>query len=286
MDAPDRADVLREVLEPADRRLRLALDFARARLSHAASKGAVLESELRRLLAEHLPKTLGVGQGEVVDSLGNRTGQVDLLVTNEHQPFRWAADEPGVHIIEGVSAGGELKASLGATELADALAKGERFKRLRYRAHAGAQVYGRHEADLARFYESPPFVVIAIESLMSTQTMLDRLAGAPKVPSPDGKGAPQDPIDAVFLLDRGVGLNLGGGDGQIKYLGPDAKPIAGWVFYESATVIAEMLIWLYRVMPRYSMVSGSPINNYGSRSANVTFYRPMQGDGTPESGGP
>jgi hypothetical protein len=185
-----------------------------------------------------------------------------------------------------VSAGGELKASLGTSELADALAKGGRFKHLRYRAHAGAVVYGRHDADLARFYEAPPFIVIAIESSISIQTMLDRLDGAPQVPSPDDKGTPQDPIDAVFLLDRGVGLNLGDGHGQIQFRQPDAKPLPGWVFYETGTVIAEMLIWLYRVMPRYSMASGSPINNYGTRSAHVSFHRPTPHDMSPEAAAP
>ena len=267
-------DVLRQVLEPADHRLRLALDFARARPGHAASKGALLESELRRILADHLPRALGVGQGEVVDSLGNRTGQVDLLITNEHQPFRWGADVPGIHIIEGVSAGGELKSTFGTKELADVLDKGARFKRLRYRAHAGAEVAGRHDADLARFHESPPFLVLALETSVATGTLLDRLADSPTVPAPDGKGAPQDPVDAVFLLDRGVALNLGNGNGQIKFVGANDEPIPGWVFYESHTVLAEMLTWVYRVMPRYSMRSSTPINNYGDRSSNIRFQQP------------
>jgi hypothetical protein len=267
-------DVLRQVLEPADLRLRLALDLARARIGHAASKGALLESELRQIIADHLPRAFAVGQGEVVDSLGNRTGQVDLVITNEYQPFRWAADEPGVHIIEGVCAGGELKSLLGHTELADVIAKGSRFKRLRYRAHSGAQVYGRHEADLDRFYESPPFIGVAVESSVSVQTMLDRLASAPTVPSSDGVGGSQDPVDAIFLLDRGVALNLGDGNGQLKFLEPNGNLVAGWVFYETNTVLAEMLVWLYRVMPRFSMMSGSPINNYGAGSSSVSFYRP------------
>ena len=269
-------DVLRQVLEPADRRMRLALDFARARLEHAASKGALLESELRRILAEHLPRAFGVGQGEVIDSLGNRTGQIDLLITNEHQPFRWAADEPGIHIIEGVSAGGELKTALGVAQLADALAKGTRFKRLRYRSFTGAILSG-HDADLERFYEAPPFIVVAVESSISIQTMLDRLASAPTVPSPDTKGTPQDPLDAVFLLDRGVGLNLGTGQGRIKVLGPDNEPVAGWVFFETETVVAEMLVWLYQVMPRYSMTAAAPINFYGASSTDRKFYRPTSG---------
>lgn len=274
METPEDVDVLRQILEPADRRLRLALDFARARLGHAASKGSILESELRRILAEHLPRGLAVGQGEVVDMLGNRTGQVDLLITNEHQPFRWALDEPGVHIIEGVSAGGELKASLGSSQLTDAIAKGSRFKHLRYRAHAGAQVFGRHPADLARFYEAPPFILVAIESSISPQKMLNRLADTPPIASPDHKGSEQDALDALFLLDRGVALNLGTGDGQLKFVGSDNEPTTGWVFYESKTVLAEMLLWLYQVMPRYSMTSGSPINNYGAREAQVSFLRP------------
>jgi hypothetical protein len=270
-----RPDVLSQVLGPADSRLRLALDFARARLGHASSKGAVVETELRRILAEHLPRGLDVGQGEVIDRSGTRTGQVDLIITNEHQPFRWAPDEPGIHIIEGVCAAGELKASLGSTELSDVIAKGVRFKRLRLRAHQGATVQGRYTSDLARFYESPPFIAIGIESSVAPQTMLDRLADMDQVPSPDDQGSPQDPVDAIFLLDRGVALNVG--DGQLKFLRADGHPVDGWVFYESETVLAELLLWLYRVMPRFSMASGSPINNYGTGSAQVTFQQPRTG---------
>lgn len=274
MEQEQPADVLRQVLDPADRRLRLALDSARARLEHSASKGSLLESELRKILRDHLPRSFDVGQGEVVDSLGSRTGQIDLLITNEHQPFRWGTDEPGVHIIEGISAGGELKAQLGTAELSDALAKGSRFKRLRYRSHVGATVYGRHESDLSRFYDSPPFLVVAVESSIAVQTLLNRLADAPSVPSPDSVGPVQDPVDAVFLLDRGVALNLGDGLGQLSFRLADGSVISGWVFYESSTVVAEMMIWLHRVMPRYSMASGSPINNYGPSEMPVTFVQP------------
>jgi hypothetical protein len=105
-------------------------------------------------------------------------------------------------------------------------------------------------------------------------SLLDRLAGAGLIPSPDDLGTPQHPVDAVFLLDRGVALNLGDGKGQVKVAGPDGEPVSGWVFYESQTVLAEMLLWLYRVMPRFSLTSGSPINKYGSGTKRLSFWRP------------
>lgn len=116
-------------------------------------------------------------------------------------------------------------------------------------------MYGRHEADLKRFFESPPFVAIAVETNISVELMLARLAVCEQVASSDAIGEPQDPMDAVFLIDRGVVLNLGTGQEQDKVLDPDGVPVPGWVFFETATVLAEMMIWLHRTMPRFSMPS-------------------------------
>lgn len=42
----------------------------------------------------------------------------------------------------------------------------------------------------------------------------------------------------------------------------DGSNVSGWVFYDSETVLAELVLWLHRTMPRIQMPYGSPVNSY------------------------
>ena len=63
--------------------LQAEVDLINALVPHNATKGTLNEESLRRILASFLPSRYAVGTGFVIDSLGGRSRQVDLLVFDE-----------------------------------------------------------------------------------------------------------------------------------------------------------------------------------------------------------
>ena len=96
-------DGLRRAFAAQERKLQSALDEARERFTHAGDKGDVTEDAAREFLASHLPRWLQVGQGEIIDRLGGRSRQHDVLLLSMDQPlasrFR-ASGDVGVLIME------------------------------------------------------------------------------------------------------------------------------------------------------------------------------------------
>lgn len=105
---------IRKLIGAQQERLLAALTEARAKFDHPGDIGSAgLESAFREFLEANLPRRLSVGQGEVIDGEGHISGQTDVLILDEDHPFRLDPKEPGLALIEGVAAAGELKSMLG-----------------------------------------------------------------------------------------------------------------------------------------------------------------------------
>jgi hypothetical protein len=262
------------LMQTADAEIKIALQTARLALQNSGNKGDHVEGAIRSILERFLPRNLYVGHGEVVDTLGVQSSQSDVVIANDLQPFRLASEVPGLYLVEGVSAVGEIKARLTTAELNDSIRKGTRSKSLRFRAHTGATV-SSNTSDLERFYFSPPFFLVAVESEVAVHTLLDRLASAPAVPSSEGNGPNLGAIDAAFILGKGVAINYGDGQGAAR-MRVNGAEVTGWVYYDSNTVLAELVLWLHRTMPRLQMPFSSPVNAYDKNRPIVGLTFPTQ----------
>ncbi len=67
-------------------------------MEHKGNRGSGAEDAFRDFLSRHLPRRFDVGHGEVVDTHGARSGQVDVLIINEDQPFRHGG-RPGLYLV-------------------------------------------------------------------------------------------------------------------------------------------------------------------------------------------
>lgn len=171
-----------DLMRTADTEIKIALESARLAHRHSGNVGDHVEAAMRSVIERFLPRSLYVGHGEIVDKVATRSHQADVVVANDLQPFRLASDAPGLYLVEGVSAVGEIKSRLTTAELDDCIRKGSRSKTLRFRAHAGSTA-SANPSDVNRFYYSPPFFVVAVESQVATQTLLDRLSAVDSVES-------------------------------------------------------------------------------------------------------
>jgi hypothetical protein len=248
---PDPA--LRAMLETLDGKLAMSLAHSRASFRHAILRGDGAEYALRDSLSLHLPRSLAVGTGEAIDITNARSGQVDVVIANDAQPFRTDIDDPGLFLIEGVSAAGEVKANLTTDRLDSTIEAATLFKELRS-ADRGS-MYVSKGSDDARFLDRRPYFLFAFESQIAHETLIERLDAALPVNGADGTGAALVPIDAVFILGEGVAINCGDGAGVLRYQhesGPQAgDAVTGWMWSgQDSGIFTYFLLWLGAVMPR------------------------------------
>lgn len=187
--------------------LELELEVARTRFEHLGLRGNALEIAFRDFFEKHLPRSVNVGTGEVIasesdsDSARARSGQIDLVFSNQSQPFPAARDVPTLLFIEGVLAAGEVKTSLSRSIMPDELRKARKFRALRAK-NMSRLVQVTNPGVWASYYVFyRPYFMIATETKSPWQSILLELMeyiDSEKVL----------PLDGVFLLDQKVALIL------------------------------------------------------------------------------
>lgn len=103
-------------------------DFA----SHRLSAGENREDLVAEFLTNHLPRKFGVSSGIVISHDGLFSNQADLVVVDEQNnaPL-YGATRNKLWPVEAVYALVEVKTTLSPSDLADAIAKGRKFKSLK-----------------------------------------------------------------------------------------------------------------------------------------------------------
>jgi len=242
------AERLTQSFRSAETDLLSALTKARALYDHPGIKGDKVEVAVRHFLRTHLPRSFEVGHGEVIDVHGGRSKQLDVVVTNADQPMSFPMDDAGLFLIEGIAAAGEIKTKLTTAELADVLKKGSRLKKMRL-SHGEGDMITATPSDAERYYRSPPFFAIALESALRPATLLEALRAAPSVSSPHD-AYEMSPLDAIFCVaDSTVMINNGDGLGGLRFM-IDGVPTTGWVWIRTDAPLLELFMWLNAVVLR------------------------------------
>lgn len=104
---------------------------SRANVKHPTAKGNVTESSWRRLLETYLPKRYAVESAFVIDSAGNISEQIDLVIFDRHfSPFLFHEDGAIYIPAESVYAVFEIKQEATTANLAYAAKKVESVRKL------------------------------------------------------------------------------------------------------------------------------------------------------------
>lgn len=98
-------------------------------LEHNGMKGEIRESGLGKLFSEFLPSNWDIGSGKIIDSEGNQSPQIDLLIYNKNiiPPIMLSAQQ-GVYPYESVGFAFEIKTTSNALEIKKTI---NNFKQLR-----------------------------------------------------------------------------------------------------------------------------------------------------------
>jgi len=217
-------------------------DFVKAQksLSHAGLKGEANEETVREFLKQYLPRTLDITTGMLVDSNGNQSRQLDIIISDAVKtPIFFQSEETRVIPVECAYAVIEVKAFLDKSELeksyenmksVKSLSKKAFFKPKGVISHINT-LYGK-EWDFWPIH----YFVFAYDSkgLDSVLDNLNNYQQADDIPKR---------IDAICVLEKGVILNQGP-DGMFSALpGPGSKAVASFtskplmLFYAVVSVI-------------------------------------------------
>ena len=122
---------------------------ARDLISHSGEKGAEIEQKIRDSLSQVLPERIGISHGFVVDSAGNESKQMDVVLYDKmNAPKIYTSQRVQIFPVESVYVCGEVKTKLDRTSLSDSFEKCLSFKNLSRTAYDTTFV--RNESEIRR----------------------------------------------------------------------------------------------------------------------------------------
>ena len=192
---------LREVFVASTRRLTAELAELRAAFDHNPTKGSGGEGVVIDHLRRHLPTSVGLTSGQIMDHAGNLSPQVDIIVYDATRcPMIFTSPSGDNTVpVEGVLACIEVKFHLNTAELKKCVESAQKIKRMERKAYLptaiqpGYHFYDRAWTDLPIYY-----TILAFETDNLYAGMLNEL---------NAETPPQERIDTLGYLDRGVTIN-------------------------------------------------------------------------------
>lgn len=198
--------------------------------------GRVRESFCEAFLSEFLPESIGITSGEVIDSFGNQTGQIDVILYDPSlHSYRMSSDVQ-ILLAEGCLAGIEVKSRLDRETFFQSLDKSRQLKSLRLSLRPVLPTRVRlmprqnrcfcfdqpdhatlleHEDNVAHFIQ-PRFYIFAYNAprqIQTIQTWFTEYVAERKLNGTIQDGLP-DMLCAlnfgVVYLDNGFAFNLAG----------------------------------------------------------------------------
>ncbi|MCX5864867.1 MAG: hypothetical protein NTW42_07315 [Deltaproteobacteria bacterium] len=250
--------MIKKKLQAVQKRLEASLEEIRASHSHRGNRGSVAEVVVRAFLREYLPPDNRVGEGEIIDSKEHISTQLDIVITNPNHPYINDLKEPGLFLIEGVAAAGEVKTNLNSKDIDTLIQSCISYKNLQIIHQAGTQIYS-NDSDIKRFIDHRPYFVFAFESQITIETIHSKLDDY----YAENNTPVENQIDAVFCLDRGAIINFGDGQGALKWSKPNQSSVPGIHIVEFGpdNVLLSLLSWLSISIQRITLFH-SPLVDY------------------------
>lgn len=251
-------DIFRQKLFLMDKQFEFKLSEIQTSLAHNGNRGSSAEATMRAFLRNYLPLSNRIGEGEIVDTKGNTTTQLDIIIANENQPYINEIGTPGLYIIEGIDCAGEIKTNLNSNDILTIIKSCKRFKELQINFTGGMSYFNK--SDERRFVKRKPYFVFAFKSQMTIETIYKKL-----ISYYQKNNIPIEfQIDGFFCLDRGTIINFGDGKGSFKWLyHNDNTSAKGFVITKNNEegILLELMTWLSSVIHKI-IYYHSPLSKY------------------------
>lgn len=211
-----------------------------ANTGHSLHKGTPREAFIRQFLQSHLPETLSIGTGEIIDNEsvpGQPRNQFDIVIYKKNYPKLDFGGGISGFLIESVVATIEVKSTLTSTELESAIRAAKNSKSLK-KSVTQSFFTGYIPPAILNFvvaYDGPQNMSTVSGWIPQIHDSL-RIACPPL--STDHKirlETPSPSIDGIFILDRGFlyfdNVPIGFATDQVR----QDHPTCNWVFCNTET---------------------------------------------------
>ena len=249
-----------ELFDEVAFQMRSDLSKARSALDHPGLKGSAFEDTFRDFLRRYLPDSLDISTGVAVDSEGNMSRQLDVIISDAmHTPIFFRSGDTRVVPIECVYSVIEVKANLDSEELDRCFKNMDSVRSLSKKAYVedGGVIQEKIEVYGQRWDIWPTnYFVVAFDSI-DLRSLAEKLAGLN-----DGRPL-HSRIDSICSLERGVITNRGE-DGQF-----DALPTPGAQYFICETERALLLF--YALASRYFFQAKMPKFNFVEYLGSMEF---------------
>ena len=242
---------LEEKLNRFQNELELKFEGIREQFEHSGNKGTNGEYIIKDFLKYYFSPQYQFGNGEVIDSKGRQSGQVDIVITNKYHPCISDYNIPSIFFIEGVSCCGEVKFLLTSAELTKSLDNCTKYKELEPKLDGSLTAYSNKE-DLKRFVNKRPYFLFCYESQLTIETVNKKIS----LYNSQKRLEVENQIDSVFLMDKGLIYNLGYGNGSLKYVDADGGLASGFKSISKDTdyrILLNLVRWLNYVIIPFDM---------------------------------
>ncbi|MCY4401646.1 MAG: hypothetical protein OXD54_03640 [Candidatus Poribacteria bacterium] len=126
----------RKVLSSAQNKLNEAFEPIRNIIPHSGEIGTLVEQQFHEQLVEILPEKIGVSHGFVMDSYGEMSKQMDIILYDKmNTPRIFTGDGAQIFPVEATYACGEIKTYLDTERFMDSFEKCLSYKNLRRKAY-------------------------------------------------------------------------------------------------------------------------------------------------------
>lgn len=237
--------------------MEINLEEIRSSLIHRGDRGSSAEGIVREFMSSYLPSYNRVGEGEIIDTNGGQSTQLDVIVTNEYHPTLNDLSGPEMFIIEGVACVGEVKTKLNSQDVDTLIQSCITYKSLTTKHMKGMTVHS-NTSDRKRFVDHRPYFLFAFESQLTISTIHQKLTDY----YTQNNTPVEHQIDAVFCLDRGTIWNFGDGQGAFQWLVQNV-PQPGLHITRNTKdgVLFDLMSWVSSSLPRYTYPQ-SPLIQY------------------------
>ena len=183
-------------------------DFEKARASvpHSGEKGRVLEKILKKFLRQYLPQNLDISTGFIVDTKGNSSKQLDIIISDAGKtPIFYQEEEIRTIPVECVFAVIEVKSALDSGEIISCYENMKSIKKLEKLAwKQPLDGFTLTDSLYGQDWEIWPinYFVFSLDSmnLNSVKELMDKINSEEKL-------SVSNRIDMIGVLDKGVIMN-------------------------------------------------------------------------------
>lgn len=239
-------NALENLLKQAAQRLRIAFKEASEKYKTPEDIAQYREDAVRRFLKEFFPPTYQLGKGEIIDSVGKRSRQIDVIICSQYHPFTLTSSGYGLFFTEGVVCAIDIKSDLLVKEeIKRAILQVQSVKKLERKPTGGDMMYG-NKYDQERMRRIP-CIVFTYQSPSLSTLKLNIMELHEKLQIPI-----EETLDAIVALEEGIIYNIkdardnlmitAAGERKLGLVGVEhkEKTLMEFLFYLSHIIPAEI----------------------------------------------